>query len=161
MKLPTGRFGFLSPARERRIARDSAEIALSWLTTRWCSSSSIRSSLWLSSSLIEVSGTPVHLETTSSISCLPTATRRAPAFRSSFSRMTWWLSRACDSCSRYSQAFSRLRSVTATSSSSTATRMLRLISPISALVSASRSLARAPASSMRSIALSGRNRSEM
>ena len=44
-KLPTGRFGFFSPARERRMARDSAEIALSWLMTRLCSSSSMRSSL--------------------------------------------------------------------------------------------------------------------
>ena len=33
-KLPTGRFGFLRPARERRIARESAEIAFSWLMTR-------------------------------------------------------------------------------------------------------------------------------
>jgi hypothetical protein len=29
MKLPTGRFGFFSPARDRRIARDTAEIAFS------------------------------------------------------------------------------------------------------------------------------------
>ena len=45
MKLPTGRFGFFSPARERRIAREMAEIALSWLTTRRWRSASMRSSL--------------------------------------------------------------------------------------------------------------------
>ena len=37
-KLPTGRFGFFSPARERRMARESAEIAFSWLMTRLWSS---------------------------------------------------------------------------------------------------------------------------
>ena len=72
MKLPTGRFGFLSPARDRRIARDTAEMARSWLTTRRCSSSSIRSSLSPSSWLIDDSGTPVHFDTTSSISALAT-----------------------------------------------------------------------------------------
>lgn len=30
-KLPTGRFGFFSPARDRRMARADAEIARSWL----------------------------------------------------------------------------------------------------------------------------------
>ncbi len=50
---------------------------------------------------------------------------------------------------------------TAFSIASTATRMLRLISPNSSLYPASRSLARAPASSIRSMALSGRNRSVM
>ena len=44
-KLPTGRFGFFSPARERRIAREIAEMAFSWLITRRCSSVSMRSSL--------------------------------------------------------------------------------------------------------------------
>ena len=69
-KLPTGRFGFFSPARERRIAREIAEIAFSWLITRRWSSASIRSSLSPSSWLIDAIGTPVHFETTSSISCL-------------------------------------------------------------------------------------------
>ena len=61
-KLPTGRAGFFRPARERRMARDTAEIAFSWLMTRWCSSCSIRSSLSPSSWLIDASGTPVHFE---------------------------------------------------------------------------------------------------
>jgi hypothetical protein len=41
---PAGRFADLSPARERRIARASAEMAEFWLTTRVCSSSSMRRS---------------------------------------------------------------------------------------------------------------------
>src|SRR4029453_4575386 len=77
MKLPTGRVAALSPARQRRMAREGAEIARSWLITRRWSSSSIRRSLALSSSLIEVIGTPVHLATTSSISCLVPMPRRA------------------------------------------------------------------------------------
>ncbi len=99
-KLPIGRFGFLSPARERRIARASAEIAFSCETTRLCSSSSIRRSLSPSSWLIEVSGTPVHFDTTSSISALPTTTRRVLDLTSNFSRTNCRFSRACTSCSR-------------------------------------------------------------
>jgi hypothetical protein len=33
-KLPTGRLGFFSPARDRRIAREIADVAFSWLITR-------------------------------------------------------------------------------------------------------------------------------
>ncbi len=44
MNEPIGRFGSLSPARERRMARETALMASSCPTTRWCSSSSIRSS---------------------------------------------------------------------------------------------------------------------
>src|SRR5690606_40111457 len=72
MKLPTGRFGFFNPARDRRMAREIAEIAFSWLTTRRWRSLSIRSSLSPSSWLIDEIGTPVHFDTTSSISDLPT-----------------------------------------------------------------------------------------
>src|SRR6266436_4308424 len=62
-KQPTGRSGDFSPARLRRIARASAVMALSWLITRLCSSGSMRSSFCCSSSLIEVTPTPVQLET--------------------------------------------------------------------------------------------------
>ncbi len=65
---PMGRFGFFRPARERRMARASALIDLSCEMIRLCSSSSMRSSFCVSSSLIEVIGTPVQRETTSSIS---------------------------------------------------------------------------------------------
>ena len=54
------------------MARASAEIAFSWLMTRLCSSSSMRSSFVISSSLIDVIGTPVQRATTSSISSLVT-----------------------------------------------------------------------------------------
>jgi len=67
-KEPTGRFGLLSPARPRRMARARAEIPSSWLMMCRCSSSSMRSSLFISSSLIWATGTPVQRATTSSMS---------------------------------------------------------------------------------------------
>src|SRR6266567_330558 len=51
---PMGRFGFFRPARERRMARAKAVIALSCEITRLCNSSSMRSSFCDSSSFIEV-----------------------------------------------------------------------------------------------------------
>jgi hypothetical protein len=54
------------------MARASAEMAFSWLMMRLCSSSSMRSSLVISSSLMEVMGTPVQRATTSSMSSLVT-----------------------------------------------------------------------------------------
>ena len=71
-KDPTGRPGAFSPARERRMARASAEMARSWLMTRLCSSSSMRRSFDISSSLMAVTGTPVQRETTSSMSSFVT-----------------------------------------------------------------------------------------
>ena len=50
------------------MARASAVMALSWLMTRLCSSTSMRSSFCCSSSLIEVTVTPVQRDTTSSMS---------------------------------------------------------------------------------------------
>ena len=67
-KHPTGRPGAFSPARLRRMARASAVMALSWLMTRLCSSGSMRSSFCCSSSLMEVTATPVQRDTTSSMS---------------------------------------------------------------------------------------------
>ena len=51
MNEPLGRLGSFSPARVRRIARESALMASSWPMTRLCSSSSIRRSLAVSSSV--------------------------------------------------------------------------------------------------------------
>src|SRR6267378_3770405 len=65
---PTGRKGFLSPARERRIARASAEIAGRCDTTRLCNSISIRNNFWVSASLSDVTGMPVQRAITSSTS---------------------------------------------------------------------------------------------
>ena len=59
-------------ARTADGARQSAEMAFSWLMTRLCSSSSMRSSLVISSSLMAVIGTPVQRATTSSMSSLVT-----------------------------------------------------------------------------------------
>src|SRR5579885_1028614 len=69
---PAGRLGDLRPARERRMARASAEIAFSWLMTRLCSSSSMRRIFCTSSSLMAVIWTPVQRATTYSISSLVT-----------------------------------------------------------------------------------------
>ncbi len=63
-KLPIGRFGSCSPARARRTALATAISASSWPTTRWRSSSSMRSSLARSPSSIFSTGTPVQRETT-------------------------------------------------------------------------------------------------
>src|ERR1035438_5857826 len=50
---PAGRLLDFKPARDRRMARASAEMAFSWLMTRLCSSSSMRSSLVIFSSFLE------------------------------------------------------------------------------------------------------------
>ena len=101
MKLPTGRFGFLSPARERRMARDTAEMARSWLITRRWSSSSMRSSLSLSSWLIddERHAGPLRDDLVDLGSCA-TTTLRALERTSNFSRTNCRFSRATCSCSR-------------------------------------------------------------
>ena len=74
-KLPFGRLGSESPARERRTALDTAVTASSWPTTRACSASSMRSSLSRSPSSILDTGMPVHLETTSATSSSVTLLR--------------------------------------------------------------------------------------
>ena len=71
-----GRAGDLRPARERRMARASAEMALSCEITRLCSSPSTRSSFCVSSSLMLVTGTPVRPEI-AAVSRSPAARRRA------------------------------------------------------------------------------------
>ena len=60
----------------------------------------MRISLSLSSWLIDASGTPVHLDTTSSISARDTTTLRALERTSNFSRTNCRFSRATCSCSR-------------------------------------------------------------
>jgi len=65
---PFGRFGSDRPARERRIAFDTAFTASSCPTTRLPSSSSMRRSLSRSPSSILETGMPVHFETTSATS---------------------------------------------------------------------------------------------
>ena len=74
-KEPVGRFGSPKPARERRIAFDTAVIASSWPTTRWCNLSSICSNLSRSPCMSLETGMPVARATTSAISSAPTCVR--------------------------------------------------------------------------------------
>ena len=60
MNDPIGRFGFLSPARERRMARVTVFTAWSWPMTRLCSSSAMLSSLVDSACARRETGIFVH-----------------------------------------------------------------------------------------------------
>ena len=75
-KVPIGRSGSDSPARERRSAFETASTASSWPTTRWCRRSSIFSSLAISASIRRETGMPVHFATTSATSSASTCSRR-------------------------------------------------------------------------------------
>jgi len=135
------------------MARATALIALSCDTIRLCSSSSMRRSLADSSSLRAEMGMPVHFDTTSSMSPL----------------VTWWApglpmsqcSRTICRFSRCATSSSRKKALLGESPRSTTTRILRENSGASSRAVASRSFTRLPASSSRSMALSGRNRSVM
>ena len=72
-KLPIGRFGSFKPERERRTARDVAVTASCWPITRLCKSSSIRKSFWLSVWTNRETGIPVQLSTMCAISFSPTS----------------------------------------------------------------------------------------
>ena len=61
---PIGFLASFKPARERRMARHTAEIASFWPTTRLWRNSSMRRSLFDSSSSSLKSGMPVIFETT-------------------------------------------------------------------------------------------------
>ena len=67
-KLPIGRSGSESPARERRSAPETASTASSWPITRSCRRSSMWISFSTSPSIRRETGMPVHLETTSAMS---------------------------------------------------------------------------------------------
>ena len=69
---PIGRFGSAKPARERRIAFDTATTASSCPTTFSCSFASIESSLSRSPCSIFATGIPVQRERISAISFSPT-----------------------------------------------------------------------------------------
>ena len=104
MKEPTGRFGFLSPARVRRMARATALIADCWETIRLWSSSSMRRSFSDSSSLIAVMGIPVQRETTSSMSLFVTSWLPVPVRSHRSWRMKGTASRWATSSSRKNAA---------------------------------------------------------
>ena len=72
-KVPIGRFGSASPARERRRALATASTASSWPITRSCRRSSMWISFSTSPSIRRETGIPVHLPTTSATSCSVTS----------------------------------------------------------------------------------------
>ena len=158
---PVGRFGSFRPARERRIALETTSIAWCCPMTRLCSSSSMRMSFCVSASVSLNTGMPVHIETMSAISSSPIEGRSPPSpdsQASSSSRLRFVSLRSVsrsdaafsNSCASIAASFSR-RVVSISSSSSRYTGgedidLMRM---------------RDAASSIRSIALSGRKRSEM
>ena len=118
MNEPAGRFGSLIPARERRIALETAVIATSWPITRLWSSSSMRISFLVSASVSLKTGMPVHIETMSAISSSPTS-GRSPLSPSDHSSSSWrlrvvsWRSASrrlaafSNSCASIADSFSR------------------------------------------------------
>ena len=115
MKEPIGRSGSLSPERERRKAREMAEIASSWPITRVWSSPSILRSFSASVSSIRATGISVQRERTLAISSSSTVTFSLllVSFQVSSSRLSRsWARR---SSSRRPAAFSKSWSLTACS----------------------------------------------
>ncbi len=154
-KVPTGRPGSFRPTRPRRMARATADTARSWPTTRRWSSPSSASIRWDSLWVTVATGMPVHWATTwatcSAVSTVPSVPERRLSFRSS----SWRKSR---SASRSMAARSKSCRAAASSFSRAATRA-RSASSRRAGGSTSPSMrSRAQPSSMRSMALSGKNR---
>ena len=159
MNEPPGRLGSFNPARVRRMACESALIASFWPTIRLCSSSSMRSSREDSSSVSLKTGMPVAVARTSAMSSsLTSATMSmSPAFHC-FSRSAFSPSRRF-SVSRSDAAFSKSCASIADSFSRRVCAIRSSNSRRSGGAVIRRIRSRAPASSIRSIALSGRNRS--
>ena len=120
----------------------------------------MRSSFDISSSCREDIGMPVHLAMTSSMSLRVTL---SGTFVLSFQRslMIWRFSCSRSSSRRYRAAFSNSWAEIAFSMRPSITRIRRWMLIISSGTAVARSFTRAPASSIRSMALSGRKRSEM
>jgi len=161
MNDPPGRFGSFRPARVRRIACDSDLMASFCPITRRCSSSSMRSSRCDSSSVSLNTGMPVAVASTSAISSSFTSATASmsPAFHS-FSLVSF-LSISCFSVSRSAAAFSKSWESMADSFSRRTSAIFSSNSRRSGGAVMRRIRIRDPASSIRSIALSGRNRSLM
>ena len=155
--MPIGRFGSFSAARERRRALAITEVASCCPTTclrKYCSNS--RSFLFSPSSIL-ASGMPVHEDTTAIMSSSPTST----TLSSSDFFHAFTISSFCEtrdfSVSRKAAAASKRWSRMASSFCC----RTEFIFSVSSFTSAGRSIslirALLPASSMTSIALSGRN----
>src|SRR5438270_862567 len=106
MNEPTGRLASLSPARERRMARDTALTASSWPMIRPCSASSMRASFADSFSSSLLSGIPVQRETMNSMSSSPTDWVPLPLFFSQSRFISSSRARRIFSFSRSEAAFS-------------------------------------------------------
>ena len=161
MNEPVGRFGSLMPARARRIDFETASIARCWPITRLCSSSSMRMSFCDSASVSLKTGMPVHMETMSAISsspisgCVPPSSLRQLSSSSRF---------FCVSLRSLSRSWAAFSNSCASIDCSLSTRTFSISSSSSrywggAVIVLMRM--RDAASSMRSIALSGRWRSWM
>src|SRR3989441_1146643 len=161
MNDPIGRLGSLRPARLRRMAREITAIASSWPTTVSCISCSIRSRRAVSASWSRVTGIPVQRDTmnaTPSSLIVGRCVWRSFSHASCLRRMSAWSSR---SWSRSAAAFSKFWSRTAFSLSPLMCSSLALRAATSGGGTCVADRARAPASSITSIALSGRKRSVM
>ena len=160
MKTPIGRFGFFSPARARRTAFATAPIASLWPITRSSRNCSISSSRAVSSEAIRVSGMPVHMETTSRMSS--SLTISSSSARSDCTSCSSSSSFDCrlTSRSRSSAAYSYCWLPIAWSFSRRSASRPFVASRTEGGVEWRRMRTRAAASSIRSIALSGKKRSE-
>ena len=159
--VPIGRFGSFKSARDRRSALHKAVTASRWPITTRDNSSSIARSFCASPCSMRLSGIPVHLATTCMMSSSSTFTRfssrvvfHALKNDSSFSLACFSLSRIAaapsKSCSLIARSLRVL--ISSISTSSCFTSGGRVIAPMRA---------REPASSITSMALSGRNRPVM
>ena len=158
---PIGRFGSLSPERLRRTAFDTLLIAASWPMTRLWSSPSMPISRAWSSVDIRVSGMPVILETTSATTSSST-TPSASRLLSRQSRViVCFFFLSLSAWSRSAAAFSKSWLATASSFSLLSFSTSSSISLRSGGLVIALSRTRAPASSITSIALSGRQRPVM
>ena len=145
----------------RRIALLTAVIESSWLMIRLWSSSSMRSSFSVSSSVSLKTGMPVQVASTSAISSSSTSesTSISPDFHSRSRR--WRSSTSWRSSSRSEAAFSKSCASIALSLRRRTSAIFSSTSRTSGGAVILRIRIRDPASSIRSIALSGRNRSLM
>ena len=158
MNEPIGRFGSFSPARARRTASLSASMARSCPTTRSCSVSSMRSSFSLSRSSSRETGMPVIWPTRLAMSSSETRScegRPAASSARSVPYSSWSWSTSCLMCAARSWSS---RATAASASSARASSRLAMARTSGAVSCASITCLLA-ASSIRSIALSGRRRS--
>ena len=161
MNEPIGRFGSLRPARARRTALEMMSMASCWPTTRLWRASSMCISRSDSSWAIRVTGMPVHIATTWAISSSPTVGCSPETAVCHSLRIVSTASLAVASDSRRVAASSYSWLLIAASFSLVMRSRSFCASRRAGGADAWRSRTREAASSMRSIALSGRCRSVM